>query len=89
MANHKSSKARILRNAKVTTRKSAARSTLRTSVKKVDLAVASGDAAAARQALKDAQPKLQRAGAKKLVNKKAAARKLSRLSARVKKLGAA
>jgi small subunit ribosomal protein S20 len=86
MANHKSSKARIIRNAKVTKDNIARRSALRTSVKKVDLAIVAGDVNAAKEALKNAQPKLQRAGGKGLVNKKAAARRMSRLSARIKKL---
>ncbi len=84
MANHKSSKARIIRNAKVTGVNIARRSALRTAVKKVELAVAAGDVVAAKEALKNAHPKLQRGGAKNLVNKKAAARKVSRLSARIK-----
>ncbi len=86
MANHKSSKARIIRNNKVNVRNSAQKSALRTSVKKVDQAIASGDVAAAKAALQAAQPMLARAGAKNLVNKKMAARKMSRLSAKVKGL---
>jgi small subunit ribosomal protein S20 len=86
MANHKSSKARIIRTAKVTKVNTMRKSALRTSVKKVELAIASGDATAAKSALRDAQPKLQRESAKGILNKKAAARKVSRLSARIKKL---
>ncbi len=86
MANHKSSKARIIRNAKVTKDNSSRKSAMRTAVKKVELAIASGDAAAAKQALSAAQPSLQRNAAKGVVNKKAASRKVSRLSARIKKL---
>ncbi len=67
-------------------RNSAQKSALRTSVKKVEVAVASGDVAAAKAALQAAQPMLARAGAKNLVNKKMAARKMSRLSAKVKGL---
>lgn len=88
MANHKSAKKRVIRNASAnkvnTTRKSA----VRTAVKKVEAAVAAGDAAAAKQALTAARPQLQRAGAKGVVDKKAAARKMSRLSIRIKKLDA-
>ena len=86
MANHKSSKARIIRNAKVTTMNIARRSAARTAVKKVELAIASGDAAAAKAALVAAQPELQRNAAKGVFDKKAVARKISRLSGRIKKL---
>ena len=89
MADHKSSKARIIRNAKVNARNMSQKSALRTTVKKVELAVASGDVAAAKAALQAVQPKLARAGAKNLITKKAASRKMSRLSARVKKLSVA
>lgn len=88
MANHKSAKKRVIRNASAnkvnTTRKSA----VRTAVKKVEAAVAAGDVAAAKQALIAARPQLQRASAKGVVDKKAASRKMSRLSIRIKKLDA-
>lgn len=89
MANHKSSKARMVRNAKVAARNTARKSEMRTSVKKVELAIAAGDSAAAKKALSAAQPNLQRGAAKGIVNKKAASRKVSRLSARIKKLDTA
>lgn len=59
---------------------------MRTFVKKVELAIASGDKGAAQQALQAAQPEMQRAEVKGVVHKNTVARKLSRLSARIKAL---
>ncbi|TNC51548.1 30S ribosomal protein S20 [Rubellimicrobium rubrum] len=65
------------------------RSRIRTFLRKVEEAIASGDNAAAREALRQAQPELMRGVTKGVVNKNNAARKMSRLSARVKATGAA
>jgi small subunit ribosomal protein S20 len=86
MANHKSSKARIIRNARANTINMNRKGATRTAVKKVEAALLTGDVAAAREALKAARPTLQRTAAKKVIDQKAAARKISRLSARIKKL---
>jgi len=59
---------------------------MRTFVKKVELAIASGDKSAAQQALQVAQPEMQRARCKGVVHANTVARKLSRLSARIKAL---
>jgi small subunit ribosomal protein S20 len=64
------------------------RGRVRTFVRKVEEAVASGDQAAAQAALKAAEPELMRAASKGVVHKNAAARKVSRLTQRVKALGA-
>lgn len=64
------------------------RSRIRTFLRKVEEAIASGDNAAAQAALKAAQPELMRGVSKGVVNKNTAARKMSRLSARVKATGA-
>lgn len=61
---------------------------VRTYVRKVDEALASGDQAAAAAALKAAQPELMRAASKGVLHKKTMSRKISRLAARVKKLSA-
>jgi small subunit ribosomal protein S20 len=63
------------RNAQNTTVKSA----MRTAVKKVDAAVTNNDGAAAKEALVVAASKLDKAAAKGLIHKNAAARKKSRL----------
>ena len=74
----------LLRTARNKARKSRVRSFLR----KVEEAVKSGDKAAAQEAFRAAQPELQRAATKGVVHANTVARKLSRLSARVKSVGA-
>ena len=63
------------------------RSRIRTFLRKVEEAIASGDSAAAKAALQAAQPELMRGATKGVVHKNTAARKMSRLSSRVKSLG--
>lgn len=89
MANHKSAKKRIRRNERRAEINTARRSRMRTFVKKVETAIAAGDAALAEEAFKAAQPELQRSAAKSILHKNTVARKLSRLSARIKALKAA
>ena len=64
------------------------RSRIRTFLRKVEEAIASGDGAAAAQALRAAQPELDRGVSKGILHKNTVARKMSRLSARVKGVGA-
>ena len=66
----------------------ARRSRMRTSVRKVEEAIASGDKAAALAALKAAEPEIARSAQKGIVHANVAARKVSRLNARVKALKA-
>ncbi len=61
---------------------------IRTAVKKVEDAIASGDKKAAAAALKAAQPVIARGAKTGTLHKNTASRKVSRLSARIKKLGA-
>jgi small subunit ribosomal protein S20 len=61
---------------------------VRTFVRKVDEAIASGNKEAAAAALKAAQPELMRAAQKGVLPKKTVSRKVSRLAARVKAVGA-
>jgi small subunit ribosomal protein S20 len=83
MAYHKSAKKRI-RQTKFRTAVNRMRVTrLRTFLKKIDLAVASGDAGAAREAFKNAQPEIMRSAQKGIIHRNKAARSLSRLSARI------
>lgn len=86
MANHVSAEKRIRQTARRTAVNGARLSRLRTFVKKVETAIASGDKEAARAAFAAAQPELQRGAQKGVVHKNTAARKLSRLSARIKAL---
>lgn len=66
----------------------ARRSRIRTFLRKVEEAIASGNADAAKAALQAAQPELARGITKGVLHKNTVARKLSRLSARVKALQA-
>lgn len=88
MANHASAKTRIRRNDRRAKINGARRSRVRTFVKKIESAIAAGNAQDAMAALKAAQPEMQRGGAKGVMNKKAVARKISRLSARIKAMKA-
>jgi small subunit ribosomal protein S20 len=88
MANHKSSKKRIIRNANRAVINGARMSRIRTFVKKVEMAIASGDADAARAALRAAQPELQRGVTRGVLHKNTVSRKISRLNSRVKALAA-
>ena len=63
------------------------RSRIRTELRKVEEAIASGDKTAAAAALKIAQPELMRGVTKGVFHKNTVARKMSRLSSRVKALG--
>ena len=67
----------------------ARRSRVRTYLRKLEEAVNSGDAAAARTAFTEAQSELMRAVSKGVVHKNTGSRKVSRLAARLKKLAAA
>ncbi|MCK6417626.1 MAG: 30S ribosomal protein S20 [Alphaproteobacteria bacterium] len=86
MANTPSARKRVRRNASRALINSARMSRLRTFIKKVEQAVAAGDRTAAQTALKDVQPELGRGVSKGLLKRNAAARKMSRLAARVKAL---
>lgn len=88
MANHKSAKKRIRRNANRATVNGARMSRIRTFVKRVEAAIASGDATAAREALRIAQPELQRGVTRGVLHRNTASRKISRLASRVKALAA-
>jgi small subunit ribosomal protein S20 len=62
------------------------RSRMRSSVRKVEEAIASGNAQAAATALQDAEPVIVRAAQRGIIHKNAAARKVSRLNHRVRAL---
>jgi small subunit ribosomal protein S20 len=86
MATHVSAEKRIRQTARRTDVNRARMSRIRTFVKKVETAIAARDKEAARAAFKAAQPEMQRGAMKGVVSKNAVARKLSRLSARIKAL---
>lgn len=88
MANTKSAK-RATRVAKRRTEvNKSRRSQMKTNVRGVEEAIASGNAADAATALHAAEPLLMRAAQKGIVHKKTASRKVSRLAARVKAMSA-
>jgi len=86
MANHASSKKRIRRTARRADINGARRSRIRTFTKKIEAALQSGDAKQAEEALKAAQPEMYRGVSKGILPKNTVARKLSRLSAKIKSL---
>jgi small subunit ribosomal protein S20 len=88
MANTASARKRIRQTEKRTERNRARRSRVRTFLRKVETAITGGDKGQAQEALRAAQPELQRAATKGVLHRNTVARKLSRLSARVKALAA-
>jgi small subunit ribosomal protein S20 len=88
MANTSSAKKATRKIAARTEVNKARRSRMRTYVRKVEEALASGDKAVATAALLVAEPELMRAAAKGVMHKSTASRKVSRLALRVNKLGA-
>ncbi|MEO6359947.1 MAG: 30S ribosomal protein S20 [Sphingomicrobium sp.] len=87
MANTPQAKKRIRRNANRAVINGARVSRIRTFIKAVESALASGKQADAADALRRAQPELARGVARGVVHKNTAARKISRLSKRVAALG--
>ncbi|MEL7544120.1 MAG: 30S ribosomal protein S20 [Pseudomonadota bacterium] len=84
MANTRSAKKAVRKIATRTAANKNRRSRMRTFVKRVETAIEAGDKDAAAAALKAAQPEVMRSASKGLMHKNTAARKISRLSARVK-----
>lgn len=89
MAHHKSAKKRIRQTESRTEVNRSRMSRIRTFVKKVETAIASGNATEAQSALKSAQPEIMRGVSKGVLSMGTASRKVSRLAARVKALKAA
>ena len=86
MADHKSSKKRIIRNNKRNEINTNRISRIRTFVKKVENLIGGESKDKAQEAFKIAMPELQKGVSKGLIHKNTAARKLSRLSKRIKNL---
>jgi len=86
MASHKSAEKRIRQTAKRTAINRSRVSRIRTFVKKVEVAIASGDREAAQAAFQLAQPELHRAVTKGVLHRNTVSRKLSRLAAGVNAL---
>jgi len=88
MANTPQSKKRARQNERRYAVNKARRSRIRTYLRKVEEAIASGDQDAAKTALREAQPELMRGVTKGVLHKNTVARKISRLSSRVKAMNA-
>lgn len=87
MANTRSAKKMVRKIERRTEVNKARVSRVRTFIRKVEEAVASGDKSAAQEALRAAQPELMRAVTKGVMHKSTSSRKVSRLSASVKAMG--
>lgn len=88
MANTKSAKKAARKIERKTAINKSRRTRVRSQIRKVEDALAAGDAKAAAEALRGAQPELMRAAQKGILHKNTASRKVSRLAARVKTLSA-
>ena len=88
MANSPQAKKRARQAERRTEVNKARRSRMRTFLRKVEEAISGGDQKTAQEALKNAQPEIMRGVTKGVMHKNTASRKISRLSARIKALGA-
>jgi small subunit ribosomal protein S20 len=88
MANSPQAKKRARQNERRFAVNKARRSRIRTHLRRVEEAIAAGDQAVAAAALKEAQPEIMRGVSKGVLHKNTAARKMSRLTSRVKALSA-
>ena len=87
MANTKSAKKATRKIAHRTEINMVPRTRMRSYVRKVEEAIASGDKQAARTALQEAQPQIMKAASRGIIHKNTASRKVSRLTHRVEALG--
>ena len=87
MANTTSAKKASRKIARRTTINVNRRSRMRSLVRRVEEAITGGDAKQAREALKAAEPAIARAAQTGVIHRNTASRTVSRLNARVKKLG--
>lgn len=88
MANSPAAKKRVRQIERRTEVNKARRSRVRTFIRKVEEAIASGDQGAAQEALKAAQPEIMRGATKGVLHANTASRKVSRLHHRIKTMGA-
>ena len=86
MANHVSSKKRIRRNSRMEVVNKVRKNRVRSFIKKVELAIDQSDKKKAEAALILAQPEMHRSVTKGIFKKNTISRKLSKLSARIKKI---
>ena len=86
MANHKSAKKRIVRNESKSKINFSRLNRIKTFIKKVEREIEKKDSEKANLLLKEAMPEIHRGVSKGLMHKKNAARKLSRMSAKIKSI---
>ena len=89
MAHHRSAQKRLRQTVKRTAINRSRRSRIRTYLKKVEQAVASGDPDAARTALRAAEPEIRRGVNKGVLKLNTASRRISRLTRKVNEVEAA
>ena len=88
MAHHASAKKRIRRNARRSDINGSRMTRIRSTVRKVEEAIATGDHAAATDAFKKAMPEMMRGRTKGILHSNTVSRKISRLNKRIKALSA-
>lgn len=88
MAHHKSARKRIRRNDRRTDVNRNRVSRIRTQIRKVEMAIASGDAAAAVAAFAVAAPEMQRGVTKGVLHRNTVARRISRMNRRIRAMAA-
>ena len=86
MAQHKSAEKRARRTVRRTKLNIARKSRVRHAIREIETAIAGGNATAARDAFKKAQPEVQGGARRGAMSKRTASRKLSRLAKRIKAL---
>jgi small subunit ribosomal protein S20 len=84
MANNPSARKRIRRNERRAEINRRRRSRVRTFIRKVEEAIAGGDAAGAAAAFQEAQPEIMRGASKGVMHRNTASRKISRLHQRIR-----
>ena len=87
MANSKQAEKRARQAVKLRAQNMSQRSTLRTAIKKVQAAIATGDKAAAQAVYKETVSTIDHIADKRIIHKNKAARHKSRLSAAIKAIG--
>jgi len=88
MANTPSAKKQVRKIERRTAVNKARKSRIRTFIRKVEEAIASGDRTAALDAMKAAEPEIMRGATRGVLHKNTASRKVSRLTQRVNAVGA-
>jgi len=88
LANTKQAKKRVRQSEKHRAQNASMRSMLRTYIKKVVAAIATGNEKTAVDSMKEATPVIDRMATKGIIHKNNAARQKSRLTQRIKKLAA-